>query len=135
MLISLVIALLLWQTQWISLRPGLSVLLVGQLAAGLLYFLRSFQLKATSAAPAPQMHTWFGEEKRFITVAMLSESLVRILGFVVLAYGFWNATHILWITLLLGAVYPAISYFGVAQRNTRQILRALEQQRVEVERS
>lgn len=126
------IAVLIWQTQWPSLRAGLAILLIGQLILAAAYFLRTARPVGRLPESQDAAHRWFSEEERFVQLTALFDNSARILGFVVLAYGFWTATHILWITLILGAAYPIISYFGVSRRNTRQVTRSLRQQRAEL---
>lgn len=128
---AIVIAVLLWQTTWLSLRPGLLILLIGQISAAAVFFAHRSAIGGTGSCL--RMLTWFDGEERFVSFSALVESVFRVVGFVVLAYGFWTATHILWITLILGIVYPLFSYFGVARRNTRQMLNTISRQRNELE--
>jgi hypothetical protein len=37
----------------------------------------------------------------------------------VLAYGFWTASHNLWLSLALGILYPAVCATGVFNRRDR----------------
>ena len=133
LLIAVLIGVLLWQTQWLSLRPGLLILLAGQVLLAGAFLYRTSALKKVSAPSRDEMLRWVMTEQKFVIFSALGESLMRIIGFAVLAYGFWTATHILWISLLLGVLYPVISYFGIARRNTRQLLKHLEQQKDEIQ--
>lgn len=78
------------------------------------------------------MLRWAESEEHFVSLSTVVEGSVRLAGFLVLAWGFWRATHMLWMALLLGLVYPTISYFGVARRNSRQINRLLQRQKIEI---
>jgi hypothetical protein len=51
----------------------------------------------------------------------------------VLAYGFWARTGQLWIALLLGVVYPAVAYVGMARRVQQSQLKRLDSDRHETE--
>ena len=58
-------------------------------------------------------------EQAFWTRLRLVDNFQRTLGFAVLGYGFWSATHNLWLALALGVLYPVVSALGVFNRRNR----------------
>ncbi len=120
-LIAVLLAVLLWQTKWPSLRPGLLILLVSYAGSAVLAL---YRLRDTSSG---QM--WLDREQRWLTGLMLFEALSRTAGFLVLGYGFWVPTRSVTVGLLLGVVYPAATYFGLEQRNYQRRMRNLRKER------
>ncbi len=134
-LMTILIALLLWRTQWLSLHPGLIVLLIGQLGAALILFYRNamlsrnlHQLRSTPVAKVAVL-AWFSGEEVFVKRLALFEDGLRLLGFVLLAYGFWVSTGSLLIALVIGIAYPVTVYFGIGRKRTVRTLRDLEAQK------
>lgn len=134
-LVTVLVALLLWRTQWVTLRPGLVVLLIGQLGAAVLLLYRNaslsrdlHRLQNTSAAE-PSSLTWFDGEEAFVKRLALFENGLRLIGFALLAYGFWLPTRSIFIALAIGVAYPVTAYFGIGRRTTVRTLRDLEAQR------
>ena len=117
-----VIGLLLWQTQWLILRPGLAILLAGQLGTALMLLLHNFRLAKGEGPPSQ----WFDAELAFVKRLALFENALRLAGFVVLAYEFWLATGNLIVSLLIGLVYPLTAYFGMARNSYVRSVRQLQ---------
>lgn len=133
--LAILIAVLLWQTQWIALRPGLAVLLFVQAAISLSLayqnrrFSRAIVNWQTNAPDEPEISGWFDEQTRFVTRLALVENTGRFAGFGLLAYGFWISSHLLWLAIAIGLVYPTIVYFGITRKNQRRAQSELEQNR------
>jgi len=139
-LVAVLVALLLWRTQWVTLRPGLIVLLIGQLGAALLLLYRNAslsrdlrRLQNTSSAAERSSLTWFDGEEAFVKRLALFENGLRLVGFALLAYGFWLPTRSIFIALAIGVAYPVTAYFGIGRRTTVRTLRDLEAQRNELQ--
>ena len=134
LIIAAVIALLLWKTQWPAIQPGLIVLLAGQVAlAGFLAF-RNSQLKLYEGA---DVNAWFAREEAALRQATLLETGARVVGFALLAFGFWRSTGNLLLSLALGVVYPAVVYWGLARVTNRRATARLraQQERLELLRA
>ena len=133
-LMAVLIAFLLWRTQWPMLWPGLWILLAGQIGAALflIYRLRSGKGEENISLDGSGLQ-WFDKEETFLKRLFLFENLVRILGFLVLAYGFWLATRSLGIAIALGLIYPIIVYFGIGRRNNIRNIRQLQSQKNEIQ--
>ncbi|HEY3938476.1 MAG TPA: hypothetical protein VGL97_13660 [Bryobacteraceae bacterium] len=129
-LIALLIAVLLWWTQWLSLRPGLVILLIGQLGSGLILRYRNHKLAAAGRV-APLI--WFDDEEAFVKRLSLFENGLRAIGFLVLAFGLWTSTRSLWLAVALGIVYPATAYFGMARRSDARLIEELRRQKKEMQ--
>ena len=125
LLVALVVALLLWNTQWPAIRPGLFVLLVGQIALAGFLFIRSRQIEATT-----DLDLWFDREASAMRFAGWLENGSRLVGFAILAFGFWRSTHNLPLSLALGLVYPLVIYWGLTRAATRRETRALNSHRL-----
>jgi hypothetical protein len=138
-LVAVLIATLLWRTQWITLRPGLIVLLLGQLGATAALVRRGVGLKKryhqAESGVAFEPPAWFALEAAFIKRLAVFENTLRLIGFVLLAYGFWIATRSLGLALAIGVVYPIMAYFGIGRANMRRALRDLEIQKRKLEAS
>jgi hypothetical protein len=132
-LVAVLIAALLWRTQWLSLRSGLIVLLLGQIGAAMMLFRRGATLKKNLEAARNDTEfnalAWFAAEGAFVRSLDTFENSLRVIGFALLAYGFWNATRSLWLALVIGVIYPVTAYFGIGRANTRRTLRELEAQK------
>ena len=76
--------------------------------------------------------SWFEEENTFSRRLALVENVVRTIGFAVLAYGFWVATRSTSVSLLLGVVYPASTYFGMSRKKQQRTMTQIKAQREEV---
>ena len=123
-IISILLALLLWKTQWPSLRLGLLVLLIAYLGSALWLAMRNRRL-----AGEHDPLSWFNEEERSLRRMMIFETTSRMLGFLILGYGFWVATHSWPLAFLLGVAYPLITYFGLERRAYERRLRSLRAER------
>ena len=137
--IALLLMILLWWTQWPSLKPGIRTLVVGYLLVSGLRFRRystvgkeldEFSNGDRSSSDAV---SWFDEEQSYSNLIMLVENGVRTVGFALLAYGFWIASGNTILSILLGVIYPVIAYFGIARANMQRTRRQLRTQRNEVE--
>ncbi len=117
--VAAVIALLLWQTVWLRLRPPLGILLLGQFGVAVALFMRSKSLAASAktALPAtePQVHKTFSEEQSFSFRLATFEYTCQFVGFVWLGYEFWLATRSLPVAILICVVYPLSAYWGLAR--------------------
>jgi hypothetical protein len=128
-IISLLLALLLWLTKWPSLRIALVVLLLGQL--GVIVFLLArnrtlahdlLELDRGSLGADPD---WFETEARFLRAQAVFDTAARSIGFLLLGWGFWQATRNTAIALLLGVGYPLVAFF-VDRRSYQRARRRLE---------
>lgn len=138
-LVSILIGALLWRTQWLTLRPGLIVLLIGQLGATTILLYRRLTLKKNlyeaESGDGSEAPLWFALEATFIKRLAVFENGLRLIGFVLLAYGFWVATRSPWLAVAIGIVYPITAYFGIGRANTQRTLRDLEIQKNKLEAS
>ena len=134
-LVAVLIAALLWRTQWLTLRPGLALLLMGQLCATVMLLYRTATLSKALAKTRSRSRSdalaWFASEQTFVRRLALFENALRFAGFLLLAYGFWQATRSLWLTLAIGVIYPVAAYFGIGRTNTQRTLRELQVQKNE----
>ena len=132
-MVAVLIAALLWRTQWLTLRPGLIVLLLGQLGAAIILSYRRVTLTKNLAAAGSNSDfnslDWFASEGTFVKGLATFENSLRLIGFVLLALGFWEATRSLWLALAIGLIYPITAYFGIGRANTQRTLRELEAQK------
>ncbi len=132
-LVAIPIATLLWRTQWLTLRPGLIVLLLGQLGATAALLHRRAALKKNFIQAEHgngfEPPIWFAMEAAFVKRLAIFENSLRFIGFVLLAYGFWTATRSLWLALAIGVVYPITAYLGIGRANTQRTLHDLEIQK------
>ncbi len=122
-LIALLLAVLLWQTKWPSLRLGLIALLLSYVGSTLLSLYRKQELSRDIE---------FDRERQWLTGLMLFENISRTAGFLALGYGFWVATRSVTVGLVLGVVYPALTYFGLERRNYQRRMKALETEQAEI---
>jgi hypothetical protein len=104
LLAAIIIGALVWYTRWPTLKPGLLLLLVGQLGVALILLWRNRTIAMS------RLHT---SEEVFLRRLRIFDNCQRTLGFAVLGYGFWTATHNLWLALALGVLYPAVAALGV----------------------
>lgn len=133
-LIAILVGLLLWRTQWPALRPGLIVLLVGQIGVALMLLLRNVLLARRQRSmrnPADQVGflRWIDSEAAFIRLLASVENWSRLVGFAFLAYGFWLSTRSVLIPAIIGVIYPVTVYFGIARKNMARTLKELEARR------
>jgi len=130
--VAFLLAALLWFTKWPSLRPGLVILLGGQLGLLVILFRRSFAISRemqpvqASNQEKDAFANWFDREARFAKRSGVAENLIRTIGFVMLGYGLWTATGSVPIALALGIVYPAFAYFGMERRKHLRVQRMLQ---------
>jgi hypothetical protein len=134
-LVTVLIAALLWQTQWLTLRPGLGVLLMGQLCATAMLLYRTAALSKALAETRSRSRSdalaWFASEQTFVQRLALFENSLRFVGFLLLAYGFWQATRSLSLAFAIGVIYPVAAHFGISRSNTQKTLRELQVQKNE----
>jgi hypothetical protein len=135
-LMAVIFALLLWKTTWLALRPGLVILLIGQVALVFVLIYRNLRLsqdlKRGSDTPRGDVLAWFDQEQAFTMRSTLLENGIRMLGLIVLAYGFWKMTGNLWIALAIGVVYPASSYYGMMRRTSISASQYLRKRKDEI---
>jgi hypothetical protein len=130
-ILCIIIAALLYSTEWIVLRPGLTILLIGQGGVACALLFRNHQLGETlgyQKGGAIEKHffaPWFDGEISFVRRLSFFESLCQIVGFVVLGYEFWIASRSLWLALAIGAIYPSAMYFGISRKANRKAIRDL----------
>ncbi len=133
--VAFLMAALLWLTKWPSLRPGLWILLCGQIVLILILLHRSVLLARkieswhASSPERDAFAEWFEGETRFTTRLGIIEDLIRTIGFLTLGYGFWTATGSLLIALALGVAYPAFAYFGMERKKHQRAQRTLQAER------
>lgn len=130
--VAFLMAALLWFTKWPTLRPGLLILLCGQIVLILILLQRRVLLARkierwhASFPERDPFAEWFDGEVRFTTRLGIIEDLIRTIGFLTLGYGFWIATGSVLIALALGVVYPAFAYFGMERKKRQRAKRALQ---------
>ena len=134
-LVAAFIAILVYQTQWLVLRPGLLVLLAGQAGVAVALFLRSGRLakdldraKAGGLAEAA-ISAWFDGEELFVKRLALYENGCQLVGFAVLGYEFWLATRSQLLAFGIGLIYPATVYFGSTRGRSGKAIRQLKLQK------
>ncbi len=133
--ISVLLGVLLWQTKWPSLRPGLTILLLAYVGSALVLLYRTKRLAQDIEQvneglfkPDRALH-WFDREQAWTRGLMLFETLSRTLGFLVLGYGFYAATGSVTVAIALGVVYPALSFLGLEWRSYERQMRSLGTER------
>ncbi len=132
--VAALIAVLIYRTQWLILRPGLMILLAGQAGAAAFLLWRNTALSKdlnrinVGAMAKEAIPVWFKKEEQFVKHLALLESVCQVIGFVALGYGFWMATRTVWLALAIGVVYPATVYLGMTRVKN---LRAIKQLRTE----
>jgi hypothetical protein len=137
-LVAVLIALLLYQTQWLYLRPGLIVLLGGQVGDVLALLLRSVQLASDMRNKKPGLVTgaalnlWFKREELFIKNLAIFDGACQIIGFLALGYAFWISTSSLALALAIGLVYPVTFQFGISRRKVSGAIKELRNKRHEL---
>ncbi len=124
LIIAALIAVLSLKTQWPSLQPGLYILLAGQLIFAGFLVLRNRRI--TEHIPVDR---WFDEELAVNRQAAWLENGPRMLGFAVLAFGFWRATGNVLVSVALGVVYPAILLWGLSRVTGRQAAKRYQTER------
>jgi len=107
LLVAALISLLLWNTQWSAIRPGLCVLLAGQMALAAFLFFRNRQL-----GPSGNAAEWLESDASARRRATWLEQGSRVLGFMLLALGFWRSTGNVLVSVALGLVYPLVSFWA-----------------------
>lgn len=133
---AIIFALLLWKTTWLALRPGLVILLGGQIAVIFVLLYRNVRLakdaqRADNAGKAAVL-AWFDREEAFGKWPAWIENGARVIGLAVLAYGFWQMTGNLLITLAIGVVYPVSSYFGMMRKTNASTAQYLRKRKDEI---
>jgi uncharacterized membrane protein len=124
-LVMLLIAVLLSETQWLNLRTGLIVLLAGQAGVVTALLWRRWRLDI-DRRKAP-CSAWFVSEERFIQRLTLFETACQVTGFLLLGRALWMATGSLLLALAIGVVYPMTLYVGLTRRKTAASLREIRQ--------
>lgn len=132
LLVAALIALLLWQSQWLTLRPALYLLLIGQLGTAGILFNRRTALSKEQVTEQTEMLAWFDSEEAFVKYSAIFENGMRTIGLLALAYSFWAQTRNLWIAVALGVVYPLTAYFGMVRGNISRTIRQLRIQKNEM---
>lgn len=137
--IGALIAVLLYQTQWLGLRPGLAILLTNQ--AGLASILiwrwtrlnKDLDLSKMDLPNTDVGHTfaavWLEGEERLIKNLALIENVCQMIGFATLGYEIWIATGSLWLAVAIGLIYPLTAYFGLVRGQHRRAIRRLRTER------
>jgi hypothetical protein len=110
------IAVLLYQTQWPGLRPGLLVLLAGQAGDVLALSWRRWQLTRLETLQT---------EERFMRRLARFDLVSQTTGFLILGYAIWTSTGNLWLAAGIGVVYPVTAYFGITRARNAAALRNL----------
>ena len=134
-LLGVLMALLLWQTRWPSLRAGLVVLVMGQLVVVAMLTRRnraianSLEGLGKENVSSADLLDWFDREESFAKRLTLIENSIRLAGFLMLAYGFWYATGSIAVAALLGIFYPVIAYFGIVRKKHLRKISNLKTQR------
>lgn len=130
-LVAALIAVLLYETQWLNLRTGLVVLQVGYLGDVIALLLRNVQLsKDLDRRTAESMKeaayaTWFEREEVFIKRLALFDAACQMIGFLTLGCAFWVSTRSLWLSLAIGFVYPVAAYFGMTRRKNMEAIKQM----------
>jgi len=119
LLVAALISYLLYQTQWPALRPGLTVLLAGQLLDALALLWRGLQ-------PKPETAEWLQAELRFTSRLARADTIFQTAGFALLGYALWTSTQNLLLALAIGVLYPLTAYFGMTRPRNAAIRRKLE---------
>jgi hypothetical protein len=137
-LVAALIAILLYETQWLKLRAGLVVLLIGYLGDILALLLRNVQLsrdldRKTVESMNEAVYTgWFEREEVFVKRLALFDAACQLIGFVTLGYAFWASTRSLWLSLAIGFVYPITAYFGMTRRKSVEAVEQIRATKQEV---
>jgi hypothetical protein len=133
---AVIFALLLWRTTWLALRPGLVILLAGQIAVIFVLVYRNVRLardaKRADDAGKAAVLAWFDKEEASGRWSAWLENGARIIGLALLAYGFWQMTGNLLITLAIGVVYPVSSYFGMMRKTSMSTAQYLRKRKDEI---
>jgi hypothetical protein len=133
LVVGVLIAVLLWQTQWVTLRAALFLLLIGQIGTAVILRNRRRALSTLRDLDGPGMLAWFDSEEAFVKYSAAFENGVRTIGLMFLAYAFWVPTHNIGMALILGVAYPITVYFGMVRGNIARAVRRLKAQRSEIE--
>ena len=139
-LLATLIAILLYQTQWLMLRPGLTILLFGQVGLVLSLTLRNVKLSKdldrrkidTTEASFP---AWLEREELFVKRLAVFESACQIIGFATLGYEIWVPTRSSLLALAIGVLYPATAYFGITRGKNLKAINRLRTEKEQVENS
>jgi hypothetical protein len=133
------IAFLLYETQWLNLRAGLVVLLIGYLGDVLALLLRNGQLskdldrtKMAEAMNEAAYTAWFERDEVFVKRLAVFDTACQMIGFLTLGYAFWVSTRSLWISLAIGFVYPVTAYFGMTRRKSLEAIKQIRATKQEV---
>lgn len=137
LLIAALIFVLIYQTQWLILRPGLVVLLVGQAGSAIAIMSRSRKLAKEleherTGEEEDDLLAWFEAEERFLKQLAAYEAGCQMLGFACLGYEFWVASGSFWLAVAIGLVYPITTYFGITRRRYLSAIKRLRSERKEV---
>ncbi len=136
--VAALIAILLYETQWLNLRAGLIVLLIGYLGDILALLLKNVQLakvldrKKIEAMSEAAFGTWFEREEVFVKRLALFDAACQMIGFLTLGYAFWASTRSLWLSLAIGFVYPVTAYFGMSRRKSLEAIKRIRATKQEV---
>ncbi len=136
--VAAVVTILIYETQWLNLRAGLFVLLIGYVGDVLALLLKNVQLaKALDRKTALAMNeaaytTWFEREEVFVKRLVSFDSACQMIGFLTLGYGFWASTRSLSLSLAIGVVYPITAYFGMTRRKSLEAIKRIRATKQEV---
>jgi hypothetical protein len=128
-LVAALIAVVLYETQWLNIRSGLGVLLAGQICCVCALLVRNRRL--AEYLDGSRAVGWFQGEEVFIVRLALFETACQVIGFLLIGYALWKATGSLAVALAIGIVYPASLYFGMTRRRNATAVRALRRKRDE----
>lgn len=136
--VAALVAILLYETQWLSLHAGLVVLLIGYLGDVLALILRNVQLakdldRKTALAMNEAAYTiWFAREEIFVKRLAFFDAASQMIGFLTLGYAFWASSRSLWLSLVIGFVYPVTAYFGMTRRRGLEAIKQIRAKKQEV---
>jgi hypothetical protein len=89
-LFSILILALLYRTEWTILRPGLAILLIGQLGVAVAYVVQAVRINRDSSV----IRIWFDRQRSSVRRAAWFKACCHWAGFAVLGYGLWRASEV-----------------------------------------
>ena len=123
----MLLAVLLYKTQWPSLRAGVGVLLIGQVIDVIALTLRTVR---PSRSVEMREH-WFQEEENFTWRLGRMDAIVQFIGFAALGYACWQYTGSRILGIAIGVLYPLTFYFGLHRKRTDAAIRELQRSSAE----
>jgi hypothetical protein len=124
--VGVLIAVLIYQTQWLNLRTGLMILLVGQVGAAAALILRIAKLSKN--INQSYSASWFESEEFFLNALALFDTACQAAGFLTVGWAFWISTQNLGVSVAIGVLYPVIVCLGITRRKNRAIIKQLRSQ-------